>query len=141
MRCHANDRLEGHGQQGALIVLGDLNDTPEAATSQILNGPGGSELGTVGADRPDAGDGSRLWNLAPLLPADEQYSRVYRGHGELIDQIFVSHRLRDHVVSVRSLVDRPLPSIDDDPAGQLDDDVRLGSCAGRRHVRSLRWLR
>ena len=116
----ANDRLDGQGQQRALMVLGDLNDSPEAATSQILNGPGGSEIGTVGADRPDAGDGSRLWNLAPLLPAGEQYSRIYRGHGELIDQIFVSHRLHDRVVSMHSLVERPLPSIHDNPAGHDD---------------------
>ena len=116
VRCYANDHLDGQGQQRALIVLGDLNDTPDAATSQILNGPGGSELGTAGATRPDAGDGSRLWNLAPLLPAGEQYSRIYRGKGELIDQIFVSHRLRDHVTTVRSLIDRTLPSIDDNPA-------------------------
>ena len=28
-----------------MIVLGDLNDEVEAATTQILNGPPGSEIG------------------------------------------------------------------------------------------------
>jgi endonuclease/exonuclease/phosphatase family metal-dependent hydrolase len=116
VRSAANSRLDGHGQDRALIVLGDMNDTPDAATSQIINGPGGSELGTAGADRPDKGDAARLWNLAPLLPPDEQYSRIYQGHGELIDQILVNHRLHQHVTEMHSLVNRQLPSIGDDPS-------------------------
>jgi endonuclease/exonuclease/phosphatase family metal-dependent hydrolase len=116
VRCAVNARLEGHGQDRAVIGLGDMNDTPDAATSQILIGPGESELGTPGADRPDRGDGSRMWNLAPLLPAGEQYSRIHQGHGELIDLIYVSHRLHQHVTEMRSLVERNLPSIGDDPA-------------------------
>lgn len=50
------------------MVLGDLSDVPEAATTQILHGPPGSEIGTAGLDRPDLGDARRLWNLAPRIP-------------------------------------------------------------------------
>lgn len=39
-----------------VIVLGDMNDVPEAATSQMLVGPTGSEKGTLGFDRRDPGD-------------------------------------------------------------------------------------
>ena len=39
-----------------VVVLGDLNDEPLAATTQILLGPPGSEIGTAGFDRPDRGD-------------------------------------------------------------------------------------
>lgn len=46
-----------------LRVTGDLNDTPQAATTQLLLGPPGSEIGTPGFDQPDDGDGQRLWNL------------------------------------------------------------------------------
>jgi hypothetical protein len=36
-----------------MLVMGDLNDEPQAATTQILLGPPGSEIGTLGAYRPD----------------------------------------------------------------------------------------
>jgi hypothetical protein len=84
---------DSQGREQALIVLGDLNDEPTAATTQILVGPPGSEIDTSGFDRPDQGDGSRLWNLAPLIPAERRFSRVFRGRGELIDHILVSHAL------------------------------------------------
>jgi hypothetical protein len=43
-----------------VIVLGDLNDEPLAATTQILLGPPGSEIDTRGFDLDDAGDAQRL---------------------------------------------------------------------------------
>jgi hypothetical protein len=46
----------------------DLNGVPDAATSQILQGPPGSEIGTSGFTQSDLGDGQRLWNLAPRIP-------------------------------------------------------------------------
>ena len=49
-------------------MLGDLNDDPQAATTQILLGPPGSEIGTRGETIPDQGDTSRLFNLAPSSP-------------------------------------------------------------------------
>ena len=98
-------------------MLGDLNDEVEAATTQILNGPPGSEIATTGFDRPDNGDGQRLWNLAPRIPAEQRFSRIYRGRKELIDHIFVSQALvgqiaQDHVTPDAA---GPTPSIDDDP--------------------------
>jgi len=54
--------LDGHtdglGQQRPLVVLGDLNDTEYAATTSLLYGPGGSEIGTGGFAQPDQGDAS-----------------------------------------------------------------------------------
>ena len=41
----------------------------------MLNGPGGSELRTTGFGRPDAGDGDRMWNLAPLIPEAQRFTR------------------------------------------------------------------
>jgi endonuclease/exonuclease/phosphatase family metal-dependent hydrolase len=116
VRAAATDLLTGHPQR-AVVVLGDLNGEVEAATSQILNGPPGSEIGTTGFDRPDKGDAQRLWNLAPRIPAEQRFSRIYRGRKELIDHIFVSHALvgkinQDHVTTDAA---GPTPSIDDDP--------------------------
>jgi predicted extracellular nuclease len=93
IRAHVTELLDNHGQQRAVVVAGDLNDEPEAATTQLLHGPPGSEIGTEGFDRPDKGDGQRLWNLAPLIPDDQRFSRVYRGRGELIDHLLLSHAL------------------------------------------------
>jgi predicted extracellular nuclease len=102
-------------------VLGDLNDVPEAATTQILHGPPGSEIGTPGFDRPDQGDGQRLFNLAArIIPASERYSRIYRGRPELIDHILASHRIT-RTVGDGDLTAGPVgPSIDDNPNARRD---------------------
>lgn len=89
LRIRANGLLEGNDRT-PLLLLGDLNDVPEAQTSLLLNGPPGSEIGTQGFDRPDRGDAARLFNLAPLIPLERRYSRVERGRPELLDQILAS---------------------------------------------------
>jgi len=120
VRAAATELLDGQGQQRAVIVLGDLNDEPLAATTQILVGPPGSELGTRGFDSPDQGDGQRLWNLARLIPEQRRFSRVFRGRGELIDHILVSHALATAV----DRVDAPtqaLPSVTTTPSDRRDE--------------------
>lgn len=113
-----------------LILMGDLNDVPEAQTSLLLNGPPGSEIGTLGFDRPDQGDDVRLFNLAPAIPADRRFSRVHRGRGELLDQILVSEELlpRDQnddrrVPTVDSHVDfrDQLPSVGENPNERVQE--------------------
>jgi predicted extracellular nuclease len=100
--------------------MGDLNDGVDAATTQILLGPGGSEIGTAAQWTPDQGDAWRLWNLAPLIAEDHRYSRVYRGRRELIDHVLISRALMDHVTTVDSWVTSPeqrtLPSMTDRPS-------------------------
>ena len=92
LRTRANDLLVGN-DGNALILLGDLNDVTDAATTQILQGPPGSEIDTRGFDRPDKGDDARLFNLAPLIPEERRYSRIFRSNRELIDHILVSQEL------------------------------------------------
>ncbi|WP_410567276.1 endonuclease/exonuclease/phosphatase family protein [Amycolatopsis sp. cmx-4-61] len=99
-----------------IIVLGDLNDEATAATTQILTGPPGSEIGTPGFGRPDAGDRWRLWNLAQLIPEDERYSRINNGRRELIDHILVSHALVDPLPTVHVVHGQGLPSVTDRPS-------------------------
>ncbi|WIY00362.1 endonuclease/exonuclease/phosphatase family protein [Amycolatopsis mongoliensis] len=99
-----------------LVVLGDLNDEATAATTQILAGPPGSEIGTAGFKRPDAGDRWRLWNLAALIPPDQRYSRINNGRRELIDHIFASHALLDPLPEVHVVHDHDLPSVTDNPS-------------------------
>ena len=92
VRVWINSLLEGN-ERTPLLLLGDVNDVPEAQTSLILVGPPGSEIGTAGFNRPDEGDDARLFNLAPMIPEDRRYSRVERGRPELLDQIFASEEL------------------------------------------------
>lgn len=132
VRALADDLLAGRGAERAVVVLGDFNDEPEAATTQILLGPPGPELGSPAAGakntaqsrtsnengrRGSSGrqDGWRLWNLAPLMPKNARFSRVYHGRGELLDQIMVSTALVDRIESVRVQPVGPLPSVTDDP--------------------------
>lgn len=110
----ATTRLTASNRE-RLVVLGDLNDEVAAATTQILNGPTGSEIGTTGFNQTDHGDRWRLWNLAPLIPIEQRYSRNYRGRHELIDHIFISHALLDPLPHVRTIVDQGLPSVTDNP--------------------------
>jgi hypothetical protein len=111
----------GTGQANPVIFCGDLNDEPMAATTQIIQGPGGSEIDFrpgSGFRTGDRGDGYRMWNLYRLLPPEgPNYSRIYRGRGELIDHVFASHRLvnSDNIPAVQIVAASPLPSMTDDP--------------------------
>jgi endonuclease/exonuclease/phosphatase family metal-dependent hydrolase len=101
LRVYIN-KLVANTQQ-PLIVLGDLNDGPEAVTTQILLGPEEHSLA-----HPDKGDDVRLYNLVPYLPAERRFSRIYRKQRELIDHILVSHELifhRQQIDSVTELID------------------------------------
>jgi predicted extracellular nuclease len=121
LRVALTEALGGHGDQTAVILTGDLNDTVQAATTQLLHGPPGSEIGTRGFQQPDQGDATRMWNLAPLLPAGHDYSRINQGRPELIDHILVSKTLitPPDVVTAQAIINAPLPSID--PADPTDD--------------------
>jgi endonuclease/exonuclease/phosphatase family metal-dependent hydrolase len=97
LRHHATALLK---EGRTVVVLGDLNDEPQAATTQILLGPPGSEFKTGGFDTPDKGDAQRLWNLAPMLPEGRAFSRIFSGRRELIDHILVSHPLAQALQAV-----------------------------------------
>ena len=114
-------------QQGrSVAVLGDLNDGPSAATTQLLHGPGGSTLTSRGFHEADDGDAQRLWNVSELIPSARRYSRVHHGAGELLDQILVSEALlartkdgkRRVPVRVEARVEG-LRSIGDDPRREV----------------------
>ena len=91
-------------------MLGDLNDEPLAATTQILLGPPGSEFETGGFGQPDKGDAQRLWNIAPMLPEGRAFSRIFNGRRELIDHILISHALA-HALIEADTGTTDLPSI------------------------------
>lgn len=123
LRTLADTLVGGDGLRERVAVLGDFNDEVAAATTQILQGPPGSEIGTPGFGRPDRGDAARLWNIAPLIPEDRRYSRVYAGRRELIDHIFVTRELVGRIIRAgtgvpdgRLAEPAPLPSISGDPA-------------------------
>jgi endonuclease/exonuclease/phosphatase family metal-dependent hydrolase len=124
LRLRINGLLEGNNRN-PLLLLGDFNDVPEAQTSLILNGPPGSEIGTLGFDRSDKGDDVRLFNLASVIVPERRYSRVHHGRRELLDQIFASeeffpggadHRRRLPLVDSHIDFDSQLPSISDNPS-------------------------
>jgi endonuclease/exonuclease/phosphatase family metal-dependent hydrolase len=124
LRARANQLLGGQGHERAVVVAGDLNDEADAATTLLLNGPPGSEVGTLGFPRPDQGDGDRLWNLAGLIePPERRVSRIHRGRGELIDHIFASRRLVDptNPPQVTTVAAGDLPSIGDDPTDRRQE--------------------
>jgi endonuclease/exonuclease/phosphatase family metal-dependent hydrolase len=110
LRTWVTATLTAHPAQ-AVVLTGDLNETVQAATTQLLLGPPGSEIGTPGCDQPDAGDAQRLWNLAPLMPDGKNYSRINQGRKELIDHILVSHALVGKVSEVGAVIGAPLPSV------------------------------
>jgi endonuclease/exonuclease/phosphatase family metal-dependent hydrolase len=114
LRVALTDALGGHGDERAVILTGDLNDTPQAATTQLLLGPPGSELKTKGFERPDKGDLTRMFNLAPLMPPGRDYSRNNQGRHELIDHILASRALLDapEQITVGAVIDTPMPAVD-----------------------------
>jgi endonuclease/exonuclease/phosphatase family metal-dependent hydrolase len=83
------------------IVLGDFNDEPRAATTQMFMGPEDADV--TAADNLDY---VRLYNLVDgipgrgdathdkwFLPEAERFSRINNGRRELIDHLFVSKNL------------------------------------------------
>jgi endonuclease/exonuclease/phosphatase family metal-dependent hydrolase len=128
VRAWATDQLQDQGQQRRVLVCGDLNDTPQAATTQLLLGRPGSQLGTGGFTHPDWGDGNRLWNLAPKMPAEDpttgqaaaDWSRINNGVKELINQILVWHLLVHALGSTESLPLEGIRSATADPASLAD---------------------
>ncbi len=127
VRREVNRLLADHPADG-VIVLGDFNDGHEAATSQILLGPPGSEIGTLGFDRPDQGDAARLFNTAALIHEDRRYSRIHSGVGELLDQILASEELFPRTDGVR----RALPVVD----SHVDFANQLPSVSSNPNVRA-----
>jgi endonuclease/exonuclease/phosphatase family metal-dependent hydrolase len=114
---HLNSVLAGQGRTRAVLLAGDLNDAIDAATTQIFNGPTGSEIGTGGFDRPDHGDGDRMWNLMLRLPPEQRGTRIFRGRPETIDHIFASHFLvtRTTAVATTATATGGLRSVTDHP--------------------------
>lgn len=127
VRLEVNRLLDENPDDG-VIVLGDLNDGPAAATSQLLLGPSGSEIGTMGFDRPDQGDAARLFNTDVLIDEQRRYSRVHRGVGELLDQVLASEELFPRTDGVT----RALPTVD----SHVDFAVQLPSISDNPNLRS-----
>jgi hypothetical protein len=86
-----------------VIVCGDLNDTSDAATTQLLYGPPGSQFGTGGYGRPDRGDPQRLLGAGYWMTPPNDWSRIYQGRRELIDNILVSHALAEQLREARTV--------------------------------------
>lgn len=63
------DPGDGLGREKAVIVFGDLNDELDAATTQILQGPASSEIGTGGFSHGDRGmrTGSGTWHRSSTM--------------------------------------------------------------------------
>lgn len=122
LRALADFLLEGAGTERDVIVLGDMNDVVDAATTQILFGPPGSGLDKPRAfHKSDLGDPFRLWDIAPRIPEERRFSRVSFGRAELIDHVLVSHRLARRIAEAGTGLPEQqddaleLPSVEEDP--------------------------
>src|SRR5690349_3205137 len=133
IRAFLNAEIENAGAADLrTIVLGDLNDGPLAATTQLLLGPADGDVETG-----DSLDSVRLHNVTdavPLrgtqfrtfLPDNERYSRVNEGRPELIDNVLASKSLifeagAFKVISARSFVQLiEGQSVTSDPNARVD---------------------
>jgi endonuclease/exonuclease/phosphatase family metal-dependent hydrolase len=127
------DQLLAEGHR--VIVLGDFNDGPDAATTTMFyrprdNQPRDNEPREVGdatsGERAfhsfKSGDAQRLFNLTQLIAADVRWSSKRDDEREMLDQILASEGLMP-----RHGNRRQVPSIH-----VLNDDVP--SILGRRHA-------
>lgn len=58
VRCYVDALMDGLGRERPVVALGDVNDEPFAATTTILLGPPGSEIGPRALRAPTAVTGS-----------------------------------------------------------------------------------
>lgn len=106
LRTHVNALLVS---ELATLLLGDLNDVPEAASTQLLYGPPGCQPRGPGDlvnlqstfQRGDAYDGQRLFNVTMLAPESDRWSRIAHGQKELLDHILASAQLMPRERGVR----------------------------------------
>lgn len=129
VREWVTDELAGDWAGGPLLVCGDLNDTTDAATTQLLLGPPGSQFGTGGFDRPDRGDRQRLWAAGHWMDPPDDWSRMHEGRPELIDHVLVSHALAACLSEARTVpIDVPSmgsrPQLTARAAGEPPSDHR-----------------
>ena len=68
LRAHLEGLLDDQGRRMAVVVAGDLNDGLDAATTQLLQGPPGSEIGTPAFPVPTALMGSGCGTWPPRSP-------------------------------------------------------------------------
>ena len=100
IRAYLNDLMKPEST-ARTIVLGDFNDEPRAATTQLFLGPEDAD-----ATSADKFDDVRLYNLVDSIPGrgdanhdkwflaeGERFSRINNGRRELIDHLFVSKNL------------------------------------------------
>jgi endonuclease/exonuclease/phosphatase family metal-dependent hydrolase len=114
LRDWATDALGGQSTDQSVLVCGDLNDTLDAATTQLIFGPPGSQIGTGGFDHPDHGDPQRLWDVGYAMSPPNDYSRINQGRRELIDHILVSHAMVGSLTNATT-VPLDIPSIGVEP--------------------------
>jgi endonuclease/exonuclease/phosphatase family metal-dependent hydrolase len=110
VRDWATAALAGDSAGRPLLVCGDLNDTMDAATTQLVFGPPGSQIGTGGFNRDDGGDAQRLWDIGYAMTPPNDYSRINQGRHELIDHILVSHAMVSHLTDAAT-VPLDVPSV------------------------------
>src|SRR4051794_7901450 len=103
LRDWATAALAGPWADQPLLVCGDLNHTPDAATTQLIFGPPGSQFGTGGFNHPDHGDVQRLCDTGYAMTPPNDYSRINQGRHELIDHILVSHAMITHLVTAETV--------------------------------------
>jgi endonuclease/exonuclease/phosphatase family metal-dependent hydrolase len=116
VRDWASSSLAGDWADQPLVVCGDLNDTMDAATTQLIFGPPGSQIGTGGFAHPDHGDPQRLWDLGYAMSPPNDFSRINQGRPELIDHILISHAMIGHLTD-GATVPLEVPSIGVRPQG------------------------
>ncbi len=104
LRVYLNPLLANN--DNPLILMGDLNDGPQATSTQILLGPEDRSL-----EHRDKFDDIRLYNLVEYIAPERQFSRLYHKERELIDHIAVSYELVFRRRQVDSYIE-PIESID-----------------------------
>ena len=124
LREHVNDLLN---QNRRVILVGDFNDGPLAATTEILYGPDGSQpQGPEDAtrlrafQRADQEDARRLFNVTMFIPPEERWSRKHNGQPELLDHVLASADLMPRAGTLRQvptleILNDDLPTLGDQP--------------------------
>lgn len=74
------DELQAVDSTAKIVVLGDLNDTPDSIPIRRL---------TKGKPKE-----SRLYEATSILPVEDRYSYIFRGTGELIDYVLFNKNFK-----------------------------------------------
>ncbi len=118
----AADAVFDQDPEALIVAAGDFNATGDASALRLLC-----------ADPDDTGNpelaSRRMYPLEAVLPMDERRTVLHKGHGQALDHIVASARLKDRLTSIRVFNNELADEVEDAQTAAQDGSFHAAVCA------------